>query len=79
LLRIAQDLGTRLRDIPAALNIAERSAPGIVTDLTAAGYAVRQKDSRSCIWRFRFISLSWACSASSGRCRRKTAAAASPD
>jgi hypothetical protein len=36
LLRIAQDLGTRLRDIPAALNIAERSAHGIVTDLTAA-------------------------------------------
>jgi DNA-binding IclR family transcriptional regulator len=40
-------------DIAAALNITERSAHGIVTDLTAAGYVVRQKDSRSSIWSFR--------------------------
>jgi hypothetical protein len=45
--------GTRLRDIAAALSITERSAYGIVTDLTAAGYVVRQKDSRSCVWSFR--------------------------
>jgi hypothetical protein len=42
--------GTRLRDIAAALSITEGSAYGIVTDLTAAGYVVRQKDSRSSIW-----------------------------
>jgi hypothetical protein len=35
LLRIAQDPGARLRDIAAALDITERSAFGIVTDLTA--------------------------------------------
>ena len=34
LLRIAQDPGARLRDIAAALGITERSAYGIVTDLT---------------------------------------------
>jgi DNA-binding IclR family transcriptional regulator len=53
MLRIALDPGTRLRNIAAALNITERSAHGIVTDLTAAGYVVRQKDSRSCVWSFR--------------------------
>jgi hypothetical protein len=46
LLRIAQDPGTRLRDIAAALDITERSAFGIVTDLTAAGYVVKHKDGR---------------------------------
>ena len=35
----------RLRDI-AALDITKRSAHGIVTDLTAAGYVVKQKDGR---------------------------------
>jgi hypothetical protein len=49
---IAHDPGTRLRDIAARLDIAvrlgitERSAHGIITDLTAAGYLVRQKDGR---------------------------------
>ena len=37
LLRIARDPGTRLRDIAASVDITERSAHGIVTDLTAAG------------------------------------------
>jgi MarR family len=46
LLRIAQDPGARLRDIAAGLGITERSAFGIVTDLTAAGYVVKQKDGR---------------------------------
>jgi len=46
LLRIAQDPGTRLRDIAAALGITERSAYGIVTDLTRAGYVVKEKDGR---------------------------------
>ena len=46
LLRIAQDPGVRLRGIAASLGITERSAYSIVTDLTAAGYVVKQKDGR---------------------------------
>jgi len=46
LLRIADDPDARLRDIAAALGITERSAYSIVTDLTAAGYVVKQKDGR---------------------------------
>ena len=46
LLCIAHDPGMRLRDIAARLGITERSAYGIVTDLAAAGYAVKQKDGR---------------------------------
>ena len=36
----------RLRDIAASLGITERSAYGIVADLTAAGYVVKQEDGR---------------------------------
>lgn len=43
---IAHDPGARLRDIAAALGITERSAFGIVTDLTKAGYVVKDKDGR---------------------------------
>jgi len=46
LLCIAHDPGVRLRDIAARLDITERSAYGIVTDLTQAGYIVKQKDGR---------------------------------
>jgi hypothetical protein len=46
LLRIAQDPGVRLRDIAATVCITERSAYSIVTDLTEAGYVVKQKDGR---------------------------------
>jgi predicted transcriptional regulator len=46
LLCIAHDPGTRLRDIAARLDITERSAYGIVTDLAEAGYIVKQKDGR---------------------------------
>jgi IclR helix-turn-helix domain len=46
LLCIAHDPGVRLRDIAASVGITERSAYGIVTDLTEAGYVVRQKDGR---------------------------------
>jgi hypothetical protein len=46
LLCIAHDPGLRLRDIAARLGITERSAYGIVTDLAAAGYIVKQKDGR---------------------------------
>ena len=43
---IAHDPGVRLRDIAAELGITERTAFGIVTDLTEAGYIVKEKDGR---------------------------------
>src|SRR5258708_33941337 len=46
LLCIARDPGARLRDIAASLDITERSAHAIVTDLTAAGYVIKHKDGR---------------------------------
>jgi DNA-binding IclR family transcriptional regulator len=46
LLCVAHDPGMRLRDIAARLDITERSAHGIITDLTAAGYLVKHKDGR---------------------------------
>jgi hypothetical protein len=46
LLCIAHDPGARLRDIAAILGITERRAHGIITDLTEAGYVVKQKDGR---------------------------------
>jgi DNA-binding IclR family transcriptional regulator len=46
LLCIAHDPGIRLRDIAARLDITERSAYGIIADLTQAGYIVKQKDGR---------------------------------
>jgi Winged helix DNA-binding domain len=46
LLCIARDPGVRLRDIAARLDITERSAYGIVVDLTEAGYIVKHKDGR---------------------------------
>lgn len=41
---IAHDPGVRLRDIATELGITERSAYSIVSDLTAAGYVVKDKD-----------------------------------
>jgi DNA-binding IclR family transcriptional regulator len=46
LLCVARDPGVRLRDIASSLGITERSAHGSSTDLTAAGYVVKQKDGR---------------------------------
>jgi DNA-binding IclR family transcriptional regulator len=46
LLCIAHDPGVRLRDIAARTGVTERTAYGIVTDLTEAGYVVKQKDGR---------------------------------
>jgi DNA-binding transcriptional ArsR family regulator len=43
---IAHDPGVRLRDIAAALDITERSAYGIVTELAEAGYVVKEKEGR---------------------------------
>jgi DNA-binding IclR family transcriptional regulator len=46
LLLVAHDPGVRLRDIAASLDITERSAFGIITDLVEAGYVVKEKDGR---------------------------------
>ncbi|HEX6449276.1 MAG TPA: helix-turn-helix domain-containing protein [Trebonia sp.] len=46
LLCIARDPSVRLRDIAADVGITERSAFGIVSDLTAAGYVVKEKGGR---------------------------------
>ena len=46
LLCIAHDPGVRLRDIAARVGVTEHTAYGIVTDLTEAGYVVKQKDGR---------------------------------
>ena len=40
---IAHDPGVRLRDIAGTVGITERSAYGIVTDLTASGYVVKNQ------------------------------------
>ena len=46
LLCIAHDPGVRLRDIAARVGVTERTAYGIVTDLTEAGYVIKHKDGR---------------------------------
>jgi DNA-binding IclR family transcriptional regulator len=46
LLCIANDPGVRLRDIAERLGITERTAFGIVTDLTTAGYVKKDREGR---------------------------------
>lgn len=46
LLFIADDPDSRLRDIAVALDVTERTAFGIVADLTGAGYVAKEKDGR---------------------------------
>ena len=46
LLLVAHDPGVRLRDIAASLEITERSAFGIISDLVEAGYVIKEKDGR---------------------------------
>jgi MarR family len=46
LLLVARDPGVRLRDIAASLDITERSAFAIITDLLQAGYVVKEKNGR---------------------------------
>jgi hypothetical protein len=46
LLCLAQDPGMRLRDIATHVGITERTAYGIVADLTRAGYVAKLKDGR---------------------------------
>jgi hypothetical protein len=43
---IAHDPGVRLRDVAAELDITERSAFAIITELADAGYVVKDKDGR---------------------------------
>jgi DNA-binding MarR family transcriptional regulator len=50
LLCIANDPGIRLRDIASRLDITERSAFTIVTDLTSAGYVSKTRDGRRNIY-----------------------------
>ena len=46
LVLIAHDPGIRLRDIAARLEITERSAHAIVTDLADGGYVLKEKEGR---------------------------------
>jgi DNA-binding transcriptional ArsR family regulator len=46
LICIAHDPGVRLRDIAGIVGITERSAYGIVTELAAAGYVVKEREGR---------------------------------
>lgn len=46
LLFIANDPGARLTSIAAELGVTERTAFGIVADLTDAGYVIKHKDGR---------------------------------
>jgi len=46
MLLIARDPDARLRDLAVALGVTERTAYGLVADLTEAGYLVKEKDGR---------------------------------
>jgi len=46
LLFIADHPDARLRDLAAAIDITERTAYGVVVDLTAAGYIVKERSGR---------------------------------
>ena len=46
LLCIAHDPGVRLREIASALNITERAAFGVVTELVNAGYVLKDRHGR---------------------------------
>jgi DNA-binding transcriptional ArsR family regulator len=53
LLCIAADPGVRLRELASALEITERAAFGIVKDLVAAGYVLKDRDGRRNRYRIR--------------------------
>ena len=46
LLYIAHEPDARLRDLASAVGVTERTAYGIVADLTEAGYVLKEKDGR---------------------------------
>lgn len=53
LLLIAADPDARLRDLAATLGVTERTAFGLVADLTAADYVVKEKEGRRNRYRIR--------------------------
>ncbi len=53
LLLIAADPAVRLRDLAVALGVTERTAFGLVADLTEADYVVKEKDGRRNRYRVR--------------------------
>jgi len=46
MLFLAKDPDARLRDLAAALDVTERTAYGLVADLTKAGYVMKERDGR---------------------------------
>jgi DNA-binding IclR family transcriptional regulator len=46
LLFLGRDGDSRLRDIAGALDVTERTAHNIISDLTDAGYVAKEKDGR---------------------------------
>jgi DNA-binding IclR family transcriptional regulator len=46
LMCLAHDPAMRLRDLAAALDITERTAYGLIADLSEDGYIVKQRDGR---------------------------------
>jgi DNA-binding transcriptional ArsR family regulator len=46
LLCIAADPGVRLREVASSLDVSERHAFGIIKDLVAAGYVLKERDGR---------------------------------
>jgi DNA-binding IclR family transcriptional regulator len=46
LICIAHDPNAQLREIASAVNITERTAYGIIADLVAGGYVVKERDGR---------------------------------
>jgi DNA-binding transcriptional ArsR family regulator len=46
MLYIASNPDARLRDLATALDVTERTAYGIVVDLTETGYVVKERDGR---------------------------------
>jgi hypothetical protein len=72
LLCIAHDPGVRLRDIAARVGVTERTAYGIVTDLTEAGYVVKQRTAAATAIRSRPTCRF------AGRCQSMTAGDSQP-
>ncbi len=46
LLFLGKDGNSRLRDVAVALDVTERTAHSIISDLTDAGYVAKEKDGR---------------------------------
>ena len=55
LLLVARDPDVRLRDLASELEVTERTAFGIVSDLTDAGYLVKEKNGRRNRYRIQTV------------------------